>query len=97
MPYKRHDLKCAREPFGAVVRGLKKWEFRRDDRGFEVGHDVFLHELIHAPGASRGSASPGVPSGRYVEARIIYLLRGPEFGIPEGFAVFSIEILNVHV
>jgi len=37
-----HQIKTHEDVFQARVNGLKPWEFRRNDRGYGVGH--FLHE-----------------------------------------------------
>lgn len=39
-----HDLKIWPEFFGAVASGEKTAEIRRNDRGFEVGDILLLHE-----------------------------------------------------
>ena len=42
--YRLHSLKTDPELFEAVLIGLKKYEIRLDDRGFEVGHELCLME-----------------------------------------------------
>jgi hypothetical protein len=39
-----HDLKTWPEYYGAVVRGEKPFEVRKDDRGFKVGDTLHLRE-----------------------------------------------------
>lgn len=39
-----HDLKIHPVPFAAVCSGLKAFEIRRDDRGFQVGDGLLLRE-----------------------------------------------------
>jgi len=39
-----HDLKTWPKPFQLVWRGEKLYELRRNDRKFQVGDGVFLHE-----------------------------------------------------
>ena len=80
-----HALKCWSEPFEALRSGVKRFEYRRDDRvpRFEVGDglqisewDPFLQEH----------------SGQSLAFRVTYLIRGPEYGVPAGFVVMSISI-----
>ena len=41
---KIHELKTNRPHFGLIRDGLKCWELRRNDRGFEVGDLLWLRE-----------------------------------------------------
>lgn len=77
-----HTIKTWPEPFQAVMSGRKRFEFRRDDRGFAEGDTVRLVEWD--PSASDAE------TGLCIEARIGYVLRGG-FGVPDGFVVFSLH------
>lgn len=77
-----HSLKTNPLPFEALWDRRKRFEMRLDDRGFDVGHYLNLFE--HDP-------NTGERSGRAVNARVLYLLRGPAYGIPERYAIMSIE------
>ena len=79
---KLHTLKTWPEPFQAVMSGRKRFEFRRDDRGFAEGDTVRLVEWN--PSATIAE------TGLCIEARIGYVLRGG-FGVPDGFVVFSLH------
>lgn len=70
-----HVLKTAPDPWLAVRAGVKTAEFRRDDRGFEVGDVLDLRF--------------GAEDGPSLKRRITHITRGPLFGIPEGYAVLS--------
>jgi hypothetical protein len=76
-----HLLKTLPEPFAAVRLGIKRFEYRRDDRGFDVRHALRLQEYD--------------PKRGYTGAELLvfvkYIARGPDYGIPEGFVVMSIE------
>ena len=80
-----HILKCWPGGFGAILDGTKKFEYRRDDRGFLLGDILLLKEWNHS--ACRDT---GRYTGRRVEVRVTHLLRGMH-GVPEGFVVMSIE------
>ena len=85
-----HELKCVKESFEAIRSGEKTCEFRRDDRegGYQVG-DV----LVLRCGLSASNAQGFVYAGHVLPetVRIKHDVRGPDFGIPEGFAMLSIE------
>lgn len=76
-----HELKTWPEHFSAIVEGRKRFELRRDDRGFAEGDRLLLREW--AP-------EPDRYTGRQVTVDVTYILRGPAFGLPENLAVLSI-------
>jgi hypothetical protein len=83
-----HELKSWPSQFQAMWTGRKRAEFRRDDRGYEVGDLLELREWD--PDERRYT-------GFRLTARVTHLVRGPEFAVPAGFAVLSIEVLDARV
>lgn len=83
-----HRLKTWPEPFEAIALGTKTFEFRRDDRSppFGAGDWLNLVEWMPWPGPAGG----GHFTGRLLAARVTYVARGPDFGIPEGSCVMSL-------
>jgi len=78
----RHDLKTWRGPFEAIVDGRKRHEVRKEiDRSFREGDALYLREW---------DEESRVYTGRAVEARVLYVTRGPEWDVPEGMVVMSI-------
>jgi hypothetical protein len=77
-----HDLKCWPEPFNAVAGGRKTFEWRRDDRGYAEGDTLHLREW---------NPDAGAYTGRTFTVRVGYVLRGPEFDVPAGWAVLSLR------
>lgn len=87
-----HILKCWPEPFAALVLGVKKFEFRRDDRGFNVGDLLELREWNPKAG---GVGVEAFGDFGYTGARAVrvvdYVLRPPTFGVPDGFVIMSLS------
>ena len=81
-----HDLKCWPEPFAAICSEAKRHEFRRDDRGYEVGDLLLLREWDPATQTYCGDEA---------KVRVTYLSRGPDWGIPDGFVVMSIALVSI--
>lgn len=80
-------LKCWPEPFQAVVDGTKRAEWRKEDgRPFEVGDVLTLSEWDPEKEAY---------TGRFQHVIVSHLVRGPEFGIPEGYVMMSIMPASV--
>jgi hypothetical protein len=80
-----HDLKTWSEHFQAVACGEKRFELRRDDRGFEVGDILKLNEYC---------PTTKIYSGNRITARITHILRNFE-GLEHGFCILGIKIIIV--
>jgi hypothetical protein len=80
-----HKLKTSLGVFTDVKRGRKTFEYRRDDRGFAVGDTLVLKEWGKGCGYT----------GESVKAKVTYLLRGPAFGVPEGYVIMSIFVIGL--
>lgn len=76
-----HELKTWPAYFGDVLRGVKPFEVRRDDRDFQVGDILRLSEFNMHTGHT----------GRVLERRVTYLLPGGSFGIEEGYCVMGLS------
>lgn len=78
-----HVLKIDAAPFAAVTRGRKLFEWRRDDgRNFVVGDTL---KLVRQPMPGEAPTSP-----LWTIVRVVYIVRGPNYGIPGGYALMSI-------
>ena len=84
-----HDLKTWPEPFDAIATGRKLHEIRKADRSFAVGDTLRLREWT--PDWDGG----GAYTGRIATAWVTYITRGPEWGVPEGMVVMSIDVREV--
>lgn len=73
--------------FDGLWRGTKLFECRRDDRpgGFAVGDILELIEW---------DADESEATGRSVQAKVTYVLKGERWGIMDGFAVLGIKRLS---
>jgi hypothetical protein len=76
-----HELKVLPEFIDAIFDGRKTFEARRDDRGFQVGDVLWLREWL--PALNRHG-------GQEVRVRVTYILRGPGFGVEEGYVVMGL-------
>lgn len=81
----QHELKILPEYFVAVRDGIKKFEVRKDDRAFEVGDILCLHEI-----------NCGVLTGRTIKAEVTYVLRHPDY-CKEGYCILSIKVAQQQV
>lgn len=78
----RHDLKCWPSPFRAIRKGIKTHEFRENDRNFQEGDSVDLHEWMPKKKQFTGDI---------LTVKVTYITRGPAFGIPKGYCVMSVK------
>jgi len=77
---KRHDLKCVLEPFQAKWDKKKSWEFRKNDRDFQIGDE--LNEKEYNPETDSYS-------GREILEEVIWILPGGKFGVPDDCVIMS--------
>jgi hypothetical protein len=82
----KHELKIEPQYFDAVQNGSKRFEIRKDDRGFAVGDILSLREY---------NVENQTYSGRRIQVRVTYLMSAALDGknlVPAGYVVMSIEI-----
>lgn len=82
--YMIHDIKIANEFYDDVASGKKKFELRKNDRGYKVGDMLDMEEY-----------KAGEPTGRHIMANIIYMLEDYT-GLEEGYCILGIEVESVN-
>jgi hypothetical protein len=90
---KTHTLKTWPEYFEHVWAGRKRFEARKNDRGFKVGDDVLLEEFDPKKVDFYNAAA--AYTGRQIIAEITYILSPPiakSLGMPDDVAMFSIRV-----
>lgn len=86
-----HVLKTWPEYFEAVRRGQKTFEGRKNDRNFQVGDTVILHKTNEDGTQYTYIGKDGKPCIEYdLRFEIGFILHGGQFGIQEGWCVFSL-------
>ena len=93
-----HELKTWPEFFAVILDGRKRFELRRDDRGFQPGDRLLLREWepteyrewIGGGTDIREHATPPHYTGRSLLVEVTFILRGPEFGVEAGYCAMSI-------
>lgn len=77
-----HDLKTWPTPYDAVAAGLKPWELRLNDRDYQVGDRLRLRRWVPVAESY---------SGEETTRQVAWLLKGPAFGLPEGYVIMSLS------
>jgi len=77
----KHELKILPEYFYDVLSSRKRFEIRKNDRNFKVGDTVKLREF-----------KDGIYTGNYINARITYVFLGGQYGLEEGYCIFSFRV-----
>jgi len=81
MTRQHHHLKIEALYFQAIEEGIKTFECRKNNRNYRKGDIVSFIEKAN-----------GIETGKELGPyEIIYIQRGPLFGIQEGYCVFSIK------
>lgn len=89
-----HDLKCSETYWDRVASGEKRFEVRRDDRGFQRGDILVLRKTrADKPGVyltPMGDSS--WPKDAFtIRMRVDWILTGGQFGVEPGYVVMSIS------
>lgn len=77
-----HDLKIHPEPFEAVTKGVKTFEYRFDDRGYKVGDILKLREY---------DPTQKTFTNKQIEVEVTFLMKGGQYDIPTGYVIMSIK------
>lgn len=83
-----HALRCWPNFFNEIVSGVKKFEIRKDDRDFRVGDVLRLEEWLPTD-SEDADEQKAAYTGRFELKVIRYILRDPQFGIQEGYAILG--------
>lgn len=84
-----HELKTDPEVFDDVASGKKKFEIRLNDRRFMVGDYLRLRKTKFT-GAKMRAGNPLIYTGDEIRVYVSYILRGPIYGLEEGWCIMSI-------
>lgn len=76
-----HELKSWPEYFEAVRCGNKTFEIRKNDRNFQVGDKLMLHEF---------DPTTGKWLGRQICKEVTYISQGT-FGLPDDICIMAIK------
>lgn len=87
---REHELKTDPEVFDVVASGAKKFEIRFDDRGFRVGDILALRKTRHT-GQQMRDGAPLEYVGAPLYAYVTHILRGPIYGLADGWVCMSIQ------
>lgn len=78
--HKQHEVKIAASYYGDVVSEKKRFELRKNDRGYKEGDSLKMLEF-----------KDGKRTGRTIEADIIYVME--EYtGLQEGYCILGIDV-----
>lgn len=78
-----HVLKTVQPYFDALWSGDKRFELRKNDRGFQVGDSLCLREY---------DAEADRYSRRIMMAKVLYLMTGP--GLEDGYCIMSLGAMR---
>lgn len=78
--HKRHEVKIAASYYDDIANGKKRFELRKNDRGYKEGDSLKMLEF-----------KDGKHTGRTIDADIIYMLE--EYtGLQEGYCILGIDV-----
>lgn len=87
---KIHKLKTDTEVFSMSFSGIKPWEIRKNDRGFEVGDLIILQETKYS-GEEMRNGKPLEYTGRELSRIISYILRPGAYGLHPDWVIMTVD------
>ena len=87
---KIHELKTDPTVFKYSFSMLNNFEIRYNDRDYRAGDLLVLKETSH----TRKEMDDGAPleySGRKIAVKVDYILRGPIYGLKDGWIIMSVH------
>jgi len=88
-----HELKTDPAVFEAVASGRKTYEIRKNDREFQVGDILHLRETALS-GKDMKNGGALHYTGREILAYVKHILRGPIYGLMDGWCIMSITVIS---
>jgi hypothetical protein len=88
---RHHELKIDPGLLDPIIRGEKTFEVRRDDRTFQVGDTLLLRETAQSGEFMRETGAAPEYTGKELRCRVTFVLRGPVYAVPAGYAVLAIR------
>jgi len=88
-----HDLKTDNPVFEQSWLNLKPFEIRFDDREFNVGDELVLHETRYT-GADMICGKPLEYTGRRIRQEILSILRDDQYGLKKGWCILGVKELH---
>lgn len=79
---KIHELKTWTTYFEAILKGIKTFEVRNNDRNFQKEDILILKEWDN---------DKSEYTGRQISRDVSYILQGGQFGIEDGYVVMAIK------
>ena len=86
MDSKIHELRCDFELFPDCVEGRKRFDIRKNDRGFRVG-DVL--KMLQTNRHDRDSYT-----GHHAFFSVDYIIQDSNYGLKDGYCVMGITMLS---
>jgi hypothetical protein len=94
----RHELKCDHDQFELILMGKKKFDVRFNDRDFQVGDILILHETYSSAFEMQHYGKPLMYTGQTLNCLVTHIMVGPlvpawrvgEFP-PSGVVIMSIS------
>ncbi len=88
-----HTLKTDAVVFEMSQSGIKSWEIRFNDRDYSVGDILILKETRFTGKEMSQSIlkAPLIFTGRSLTRRVISIVKGPAYGLKEGWVIMEVE------
>lgn len=85
-----HELKTDPYVYDDVSNGHKLFEIRKNDRNFKLGDFLHLKKTRYS-GIEMKNGAPLDYTGAEMMVRVDYILKGPIYGLADGWCIMGIR------
>lgn len=82
---KTHELKLLKEPFREKWDGNKSWEYRLNDRDYQLGDILLEKEYDHINNTF---------TGREITEQVTYIVPGGQYNVPDDYVIMSTKTIT---
>jgi hypothetical protein len=93
---KKHYLKTDPYAWDTVNYEIKTYELRFNDRDFQPGDVLILDRTEYSGAEIKAGAPLRYYDGRGIECEVLHVLKGPIYGLSEGWCILSIRKIRTH-
>ncbi len=82
-----HSLKILNKYFKKIVKNEKNWEYRKNDRNYQIGDILVLNEIN----------KNNYITGRTIKVKVVDILSEKDFNSLIGYVIMTFKIIEINL